>query len=84
MNYGIGHRRGSDVALLWPWHRPAITAPIGPLAWELSYAAGVTLKIQKKNSTSIHEDVGSMPGLAQWIMDSELLQVWFGSGIAVP
>ena len=23
---------GSDPALLWLWHRPAATAPIGPLA----------------------------------------------------
>ena len=40
----VGHRRGSDLALLWLWYRPAAAAPILPLAWELPYAAGVALK----------------------------------------
>ena len=35
MSYGVGHRRGLDLALLWP-----AAAPIRPLAWELPYAAG--------------------------------------------
>ena len=35
-----------DLALLW--HRPAATAPIGPLAWELPYAMHAALKNQKK------------------------------------
>ena len=25
---GVGHRRGSDLALLWLWRRPVATAPI--------------------------------------------------------
>ena len=48
MSCGVGHRRGSDLALLWLWRRPAAAAPIGPLAWELPYAAGMALKRQKK------------------------------------
>ena len=43
----VGHRRGSDLALLWLWRRPAATAPIRPLAWEPPYALGAALKRQK-------------------------------------
>ena len=41
---GVGHGRGSDPTLLWLWHRPAATAPIGPLAWDPPYATGAALK----------------------------------------
>ena len=34
--------------LLWLWRRLAAAAPIRPLAWEPPYAAGATLKRQKK------------------------------------
>ena len=40
MSCGVGHGRGSDLALLLLWHRPAATAPILPQAWELPFAAG--------------------------------------------
>ena len=33
-----------DLVLLWLWCRPAAAAPVGPLAWEFPYAAGVGLK----------------------------------------
>ena len=33
------------------WCRLAAIAPIGPLAWELPYAAGAVLKKQKKKSS---------------------------------
>ena len=47
MSYGVGRRRGLDLALLWLWRRPAATAPIRPLAWEPPYAIGSALKGQK-------------------------------------
>ena len=34
--------------MLWLWYTPAVTALIGPLAWEPPYAVGVALKRQKK------------------------------------
>ena len=40
MSCGMGHRRGSDLVLLWLWRRPAATAPIRSLAWEPPYAVG--------------------------------------------
>ena len=48
MSCSVGHRRGSDPMLLWPWHRSAATALIQPLAWELQYAADAALKIINK------------------------------------
>ena len=48
MSCGVGHRHGSDSALLWLWHRPAATAPISPLAWEPPCAMGVALEKKKK------------------------------------
>ena len=48
MSYSVGRRCGSDLALLWLWYKPVAAAPIGALAWELLYAAGVALKSKKK------------------------------------
>ena len=48
MSCGVGHRRGSDPALLWFWRRPVATALIRPLALESPYAAGVALKDKDK------------------------------------
>ena len=39
---GIGHRCGSDLALLWLWCSLATAAPIQPLAWK--QAAGAAIK----------------------------------------
>ena len=48
MSCSVGYRHSSDLALLWLWCRPATTAPIQPLAWELPYATGEALKKKKK------------------------------------
>ena len=53
-------RRSLDPMLLWLWLWPAATAPIRPLAWELTYAEGAALekaKRQKKNKNK-HELTG--------------------------
>ena len=49
MSCGVVRRQGSDLALLWLWHRPAATAPIRSLAWEPPYATRVAFKDKKKN-----------------------------------
>ena len=46
-------RHSSDPELLWLWCRLAASAPIQPLDWELPYAMGVALKIQKKKINCI-------------------------------
>ena len=48
MSYGVGHKHGSDLALLWLRCRPAAGAPIQHLAWELPYATGAALKRKRK------------------------------------
>ena len=46
MSCGVDRRRGSDLALLWLWRKPAAVAPIRPLAWEPPCALGAALKRQ--------------------------------------
>ena len=48
MSYGVSCRHGLDPLLLWLWHRLEAAALIQPLAWELPYAAGATLKSKNK------------------------------------
>ena len=48
MSCGVVQRCGSDLALLWPWHRLAAVAPFRPLAWEPPCATDVALKKTKK------------------------------------
>ena len=44
------------------WCRPAATALIRPLAWELPYVVGVALKSQKKKKSSLSSEEGRTPG----------------------
>ena len=50
MSCGVGHRRGLDPVLLWPWRKPAAAALIPPVAWELPYATDVALKKERKKT----------------------------------
>ena len=54
MSCGVGHRCGSDPALLWLQGRPAATALIRPPAWEPPYTAGA-LKRQKTKKKKKNE-----------------------------
>ena len=54
MSCAVGHRRGSDCALLWLWCRPASKTLIPPLAWEPSHAVSVALKRQKKKKKKVN------------------------------
>ena len=47
---GVGHRCGSDSALLWLWPRSVATPPIQPLAWEPPYAVSTALKRPNRSS----------------------------------
>ena len=58
MSCGIGRRRGSDLALLWLWRRPATVAPTGPLAWEPPYALGVAPKQTNKKCCKLSKETG--------------------------
>ena len=53
MSCGVGHRRSSDLALLWLWHRSVATAVIRPLAWEPPYDVSASQKRQKIKKTKI-------------------------------
>ena len=46
MSCGVGHRHGSDPVC--PWHRPAATAPIRPLAWEPPHAVQAAQEMAKR------------------------------------
>jgi len=54
-------RCGSDPELLWLWQRPAATAPIGPLAWEPPYAAGVALEKAKTHNNNNNNAYNTVP-----------------------
>ena len=57
MSCGVGHRGGSDLALLWLWRRPAATALIRPLAWEPPHAVGAALEKDRKTKKKKKKDL---------------------------
>ena len=52
MSYVVDCGHGLDPVLLWLCYRLAAAAPIGPLDWELPYAANAALKAKKKKKVS--------------------------------
>ena len=73
----VGHRHGSDPALLWLWWRPAATAPIQPLAWERRGCRPKKTKKQKNetnhepvNVTHVHFEAGTL----SWLQVPQKLQ----------
>ena len=73
MSCGVGHRRGSDLALLWLWYKPAVVAPIRPLVWEFPYAVGTALQKKTVHSSPqqmaglIMKTAPGVPVVAQWL-----------------
>ena len=63
MSCGVGHRHGSDLALLWLWCRLSAVTMIRPLAWEPPYAMGVVLKRQKAGK----KKKPSVQNLVPWV-----------------
>ena len=53
VSYGVGRRYGSNLALLWLWHR--LAAAPRPLALEPPYATGVALERPKKKKKKKEE-----------------------------
>ena len=70
MSCDVGHRRGSDLVLLWLWCRLAAATPIHPLAWEPPYAVGAALKRQKTKKKKVN--AACQPwDISQGVSDSE-------------
>ena len=52
MSCGVGCKGGLDPTLLWLWCRLEAAALFQPLAWELLYVTGASLKSKKKKKKS--------------------------------
>ena len=75
MSCGVGRRRDTDLALLWP--RPAAVAPIGPWAWEPPYAMGAALrkKIKRQKKKKKVSNVFETNCLS--LLKSLTVTIWF-------
>ena len=83
MSCGVGHRCGSDPALLWLWYRLAAAAPIQPLAWEPSHAEGAALKRPKKKKKNTIKEVktwSSHCSTVGWESNCSGLVCWGSTG----
>ena len=58
------------MAFLWLWRRPAASALIRPLAWELPYAAGAALEKTKNKQTNKQQTNKQKHGLRSLHSDS--------------
>ena len=79
MTYGVGCRRGSDLALLWLWCRRVAVALIGPLALEPPYAAGVAQKRKRKKKSLAPGSVWCHAAIVKEGMQFQLHQSQTGS-----
>ena len=59
VSFGVGCRRGSDLALLWLWCRLAAVVPVRALAWESPYAVGVALEKKESRTVSVLQKLPS-------------------------
>ena len=75
MSCGVGRRCGSDPVLLWLWRRPAAPAPMGPLAWEPSYATGAALEKSKNTKKRKKKERKKAANSLTWFQD-HLKLVW--------
>ena len=77
MSCAVVRRCGSDLALMWLWHRPAATAPIRPLPWEPPCAMGEALKRQNKQTNKTpNKQKSSMISFYQMYKEHILLKLF--------
>ena len=80
MSCGVGHRLGSDPALLWLWCRLVATALNQPLAWEPPYAVGVALQKAKKRAQNKKQNKTKKPNENKLINSENRLVVTRAEG----
>ena len=69
MSCGVGHRQGSDLALLWLWYRAVATALTQSLAWEPPYATALKRpKKKKKKKEKIYNEYSKKSGIHKWTL----------------
>ena len=76
MSCGIGHRCGSDLALLCLWCRPVATAPIWPLARELHMLQVWPLKKGKEKETACNLFIWFVKKICINIFPSSLIKAF--------